>query len=74
MDLIVSNTDRNKKVISIFQDLAKAFDTAFIPILIRKLELIDIRDGSLSLLEDYLTKRTQKSKIGDIISPEELRL
>lgn len=71
IDMIVDNIDRKNKVIGIFLDLAKAFDTVSIPILIKKLEIIGCRDTSLKLLSDYLTDRTQKTKIGELISQEQ---
>lgn len=71
IDLITTNMDKKKKVIGIFLDLAKAFDTVSTPILIKKLELIGIRDISLKLLADYLTDRFQKTKIGNFISGKE---
>lgn len=52
-------------------DLAKAFDTVSVPILVKKLELVGIRDNALRLLQDYLTGRTQRTKVGDVISDEE---
>lgn len=71
VDLIVEKVDKKKKVIGIFLDLAKAFDTVSIPILVKKLELIGCRDNFLKLLSDYLTGRAQKTKIGDQISREQ---
>ena len=60
---IVTNLDRKKKTIGVFLDLAKAFDTVSIPILLNKLESMGIRDLQLKLFESYLTERTQCVKI-----------
>lgn len=57
--------DVNKKVIVIFIDLAKAFDTVSVPILIRKLENIGIRDVQLKLFSDYLSNRFQRVKVDE---------
>ncbi|XP_052738151.1 uncharacterized protein LOC112051475 [Bicyclus anynana] len=53
-----------KKCLATFLDLRKAFDTVSVPILVRKLENLGIRDVSLALFKDYLTGRTQRVKIG----------
>lgn len=70
-NFVVDQLDRKKKVIGIFLDLAKAFDTVSIPMLLNKLERVGIRGKPLSLLEDYLKGRTQKTKIGNLTSVEE---
>lgn len=49
-------------------DLAKAFDSVSIPILIDKLYNIGIRGTSHKLFIDYLTNRQQCLKLGDVIS------
>lgn len=67
---IVSNLDKKQKVIGIFLDLAKAFDTISVPNLIAKLERIGIRGVQLSLFESYLTGRRQCVRIGDYTSDE----
>lgn len=67
---IVNNIDSKRKTIGIFLDLAKAFDTVSVPILLTKLESLGVRDLQLELLKDYLTDRTQCVKIGNITSEE----
>lgn len=68
--LIVDNVDKNKKCLTVFLDLRKAFDTVYIPSLLNSLENIGIRDIPLQLLKDYLNNRTQKVRIGTYISEE----
>ena len=43
-------------VLTIFLDLAKAFDTVSVPHLVQKLESLGIRGAPLALLTDYLKK------------------
>jgi hypothetical protein len=68
--LIIENVDNNKKCITVFLDLKKAFDTVSVPILINTLACIGIRDIPLSLLSSYLHNRSQKVKIGKYLSDE----
>ncbi|KAG7310240.1 hypothetical protein JYU34_004798 [Plutella xylostella] len=51
-----------------FLDIAKAFDTVSIPILLKKLELIGIRGLQHQLFTDYLSNRQQRIKIGSFVS------
>lgn len=51
--------DRKKKVIGVFLDLKKAFDTVSIQILLEKIERFGIRGTPLRLFESYLTDRFQ---------------
>lgn len=67
-DYVVKNLDQSNKVIGVFLDLAKAFDTVSIPILLSKMEAYGIRGKQLDLFKDYLNHRTQISKIGNYIS------
>lgn len=69
-DFIARQTDRNNKCVGIFLDLAKAFDTVSVPILLTKMEKIGVRDGCLRLFTDYLTNRRQRVKIDDVVSNE----
>lgn len=59
IDNIVKNLDNNKKVLTIFLDLTKAFDTVPIPTLLLKLECIGVRGLPLNLFKSYLTNRSQ---------------
>lgn len=58
-DFIVTNLDGSKKCLSVFLDLAKAFDTVPIPLLLKKLERMGIRGLQLSLFQSYLSCRSQ---------------
>lgn len=69
-DFIVEKLDSGMKCLTIFLDLAKAFDTVFVPNLINKLEKLGIRSTQLQLFKDYLTNRTQRVKIGDYVSQD----
>lgn len=67
---IVKNIDAKKKVVSIFLDLKKAFDTVSIPNLVLKLEELGIRGLPLQIFADYLNNRTQCVKIHNYLSGE----
>ncbi|CAH2236938.1 jg23386 [Pararge aegeria aegeria] len=68
VDGVVRHIDDGEKCLAIFLDLAKAFDTVSIPILIQKLEQLGIRGLQLQLLKSYLSNRHQSVKIGNVIS------
>ncbi|XP_052746931.1 uncharacterized protein LOC112051825 [Bicyclus anynana] len=68
--LIIEKLDTNKKCLTVFLDLKKAFDTVSVPILLHKLESIGMRDTTLSLFQSYLSGRTQMVKIDKYISNE----
>lgn len=63
VDHIVRDLDRNLKCLTVFLDLAKAFDTVSIPILTHKLESLGIRGTQLSLFQSYLSGRSQSVRI-----------
>lgn len=65
---VVEKMDNHRKCLGIYLDLAKAFDTVSIPILIRKLECIGVRGVPLQLLIDYLSNRTQSVRVGGELS------
>lgn len=65
--LVTEQLDSGFKCLTVFLDLKKAFDTVSVPLLISKLEKAGIRDIPLKLLEDYLTSRKQKVKVGELI-------
>lgn len=69
-DFIAQELDKGNKVIGIFLDLAKAFDTVPIPILLNKLENMGIRGNQLKLLSSYLNGRSQCVKIDNVISSD----
>lgn len=68
---LVQELDKGKHTIGIFLDLAKAFDTVSIPILLRKLELLGIRDSQLKLFTSYLEQRAQCVRLGSVLSDEQ---
>lgn len=59
IEFISSNLDKRKKCLSIFLDLAKAFDTISVSLLLNKLEALGIRGTQLELFKSYLSGRTQ---------------
>jgi hypothetical protein len=65
---IVENINQGKKTIAIFLDLAKAFDTISHKILLKRLRNMGITGKSLSWLQSFISKRTQRVKIGECIS------
>lgn len=67
-DYIVQELDMGKQTIGIFLDLAKAFDTVSVPILLNKLELLGIRGTQLKLFADYLDGRSQCTRIDNFVS------
>lgn len=67
---IVGSLDDRMKCLTVFLDLAKAFDTVSIPNLLKKLDRLGVRGTPLKLLEDYLTGRKQRVKINDRLSDE----
>lgn len=67
---IVNALDSGKACIGVFLDLAKAFDTVSVKILLRKMELLGIRGIALEWFQTYLSNRSQRIKIGNNISSE----
>lgn len=65
---ILNNLDNGSKCLAIFLDLAKAFDTVSIPLLLWKLEQIGIRGHQLKIINDFLTDREQCVKIDNFHS------
>lgn len=68
---VVNKLDNNIKCLTIFLDLAKAFDTVSLPKLLFKLENMGIRGTQLSLFKDYLSNRTQRVRIGGMESSDD---
>lgn len=67
---IANDLDNKRKCLTIFLDLAKAFDTVSVPKLMSKMERIGIRGLPLKLLGDYLGDRKQRVKIDNWCSQE----
>ncbi|CAF4796481.1 unnamed protein product [Pieris macdunnoughi] len=70
IEFVTGKLDRKKKCLGVFLDLAKAFDTVSIPILVDKLERIGIRDSALLIFKDFLSGRVQRVKINNYISSD----
>ena len=68
MDQLLSNMDEGRLSVSVFLDFKKAFDTIDHTILIQKLELAGIDESTCRLIKNYLTGRTQTTKINGHIS------
>lgn len=64
-DYVVKGLDAGDRCLAVFLDLAKAFDTVSIPLLLPKLESLGIRGSQLSLFKDYLTDRKQRVKLDE---------
>ncbi|KAG5882144.1 hypothetical protein JTB14_005973 [Gonioctena quinquepunctata] len=62
---ILKKLDEGKKVIGIFLDLQKAFDTVSHQILLERLERVGIRGIPNSLVKSYLSKRNQSVIISE---------
>ena len=60
--------DNKETVAVVSMDLSKAFDTIPHSLLLSKLKAYGLSDTSCKLLDDYLTGRTQRVKIGDTYS------
>lgn len=65
---ILKNLDAGRKVIAIFLDLAKAFDTVEHRILLERLYKIGVRGIAYNLFKSYLHERTQRVKIENVLS------
>ena len=59
IDLCYENIDKNNKVIGIYFDLQKAFDTVNHEILLHKLFHCGIRGVMYKWIKDYLVNRKQ---------------
>ena len=60
IDTITTELDKKNKVIGLFLDLRKAFDTVNFSILLSKLEFYGIRGNALNLFRHYLENRKQR--------------
>lgn len=70
VNFVAEKLDNKFKCLTIFLDLAKAFDTVSVPRLVQKLENLGIRGIPLQLLSSYLSNRKQCLKVGDLIGDE----
>ena len=72
-DYVTSNLAKGNTSTSIYLDLARAFDTVNIDILLAKLNVYGFSGGSLALLKSYLSNRSHRLKYKGITSgPKEV--
>ena len=67
---VYDNLNKNNKVITVFLDLAKCFDSLSHEILIKKITEIGIGGDALKLCKSYLRERTQFVKVAEAVSSE----
>jgi retron-type reverse transcriptase len=67
-NIVSGQLDEGQKSIGLFLDLAKAFDTVSVPILLSKLEATGVRGLGLEWFRSYLTNRKQCVKLGTALS------
>ena len=68
VEKIVETLDNNEYCVSIFLDLAKAFNSICHEILLRKLESYCFSNNSISLLQSFLSDRKQSVKLNSVYS------
>ena len=68
IDAITKSLDEKNHVIAIFLDFRKAFDTVDSEILLSKLDHHGIRGVVLEWFRSYLTCRTQRVKVNNVLS------
>lgn len=69
---ILKNFNDNKKILAIFLDLQKAFDTVSHEKLLSKLSEVGVRGTHLNLFKNYLENRTQIVKVNNTMSSEKI--
>lgn len=69
-DTVSAALDDNKRCLGVFLDLAKAFDTVSIPILLQKLSCLGVRGIPHDWFRSYLTNRSQCVRVGKDISDQ----
>lgn len=68
LETVTGNLDKGRCCVGVFLDLAKAFDTVSVPILLKKLENLGVRGVALHWFWSYLSNRQIITKIGKLIS------
>lgn len=71
VDHIVKSMNSHKKILTIFLDLAKAFDTVPTSTLLSRLNSIGVRGTQLDLFRSFLEGRSQYVKIGQHVSDDQ---
>ena len=72
---ITKAIEQNEKVVGLFLDLKKAFDTVNIDILLKKLNYIGIQGSLLKIIESYFANRRQVVEVSGCVSYQrEVRL
>ena len=75
VDEITKALEKNEKVLGLYLDLKKAFDTVNIEILLKKLNSIGFRGNLLKIIQSYFENRTQRVQANsDISEHREVRL
>lgn len=69
-NIVSAALDSNKHCIGVFLDLAKAFDTVSIPILLEKLSCLGIRGKPHEWFQSYLSTRFQCVRVGHEMSEQ----
>lgn len=67
-NLVSSHVDKGGRCIGAFLDLAKAFDSISVGLLLKKLESFGVRGVALQWFESYLTNRKQFVKVSNYSS------
>ena len=63
---MAKESDSGRFIATILMDLSKAYDFLLHDLLIAKLEVYDLGNGSVNFLLDCLTFRKQRTKVGSI--------
>ena len=61
---MAKNSDSGGFIATVLMDLSRAYDFLFHDLLIAKLEVYGLGNGSLNFLLDYLTFWKQRTKVG----------
>jgi len=67
-DLVINALGNKEKLMGVFLDLSKAFDTINVEILIHKMKMYGIRNTELNIINSFLTNRYQITFINNVFS------
>ena len=67
---ITKTLEKNEKVVGLYLDLKKAFDTVNVNILLRKLNAIGLRGALLNVIQSYFENRTQRLQANGVLSQQ----